>query len=174
MRYVLILIAAFCISAAADAQLHVNVNLNLGQQPLWGPAGYDRVEYYYLPDIEAYYNVSSRTYYYQENGRWINRASLPPRYRGFDLYNSHKVVINEPTPYRNHEANRQKYASFKGKHDQQPIRDSKDERYFSNKNHPEHNNWMKHQTEQKNNGKRDNGKHDNGNDKGRGNNRGRE
>jgi len=34
------------------------------------------------------------------------------------------------------------------------IRDSRDSKYLENRNHPEHNNWIKQQ------------KHDNGNDKG--------
>ncbi len=32
--------------------------------------------------------------YYNEGGRWIHRSSLPPRYRGYDLYHSYKVVID--------------------------------------------------------------------------------
>jgi hypothetical protein len=88
---------------------------------------------------------------------------LPSRYRGFDLYNSYKVVVNEPAPYRNHNKYRDQYSSFKGRHGQEPIRDSRDSKYYANPNHPEHNNWVKQQ------------KHDNGNGKskgkGRGNNR---
>ncbi len=169
MRYLLVLIAAVCVSSYADAQLRVNLNFNAGEQPIWGPAGYDRVDFYYLPDIEAYYNVPQRRYYYQENGRWVNRTLLPPRYRGYNLYTAHKVVMNEPSPYRNHDANMRRYASFKGRHDQQAIRDSRDERYFSNKNHPGYGNWKKQQDHD--NG---NGKHDNGNHNGRGNGRGRD
>jgi hypothetical protein len=99
-------------------------------------------------------------FYYNEGGRWMSRSSLPSRYRGYDLYNSYKVVVNDPTPYRNHGMYREKYSSYRGRHDQQPIRDSRDSRYFVNKNHPEHNNWVKQQ------------KHDNGNGKGKGKGRG--
>ena len=41
----------------ASAQVRVNLNINIGSQPAWGPAGYDYVEYYYLPDIDVYYYV---------------------------------------------------------------------------------------------------------------------
>lgn len=164
MRYGLPVFAALFVATVASAQLHVNLNFNTDRQPIWGPAGYDRVEYYYLPDIEVYYNVPQHRYFYFERGRWASSASLPARYRGYDLYNSHKVVVNERTPYLHHEMYRDKYASFRGKHDQQAIRDSRDERYFGNKNHPEHGNWMKQQ-------RHDNG-HDNG--KGHGNDRKRE
>jgi len=160
MRYIFIFIAALFIAGSASAQVSVNLNFNVDRQPIWGPSGYDRVEYYYLPDIEVYYNVPQRRFYYFERGRWIGASQLPSRYRGYDLYCSHKVVVNERTPYRNHVVYRDRYASFKGRHDQEPIRDSRDKKYFVNKNHPEHNNWQK---EQKHDNRGGNGK-----EKGRG------
>ena len=164
MRYVFILIAAVVLSSTVQAQVSVNLNFNVDRQPIWGPTGNDHVENYYLPDIETYYNVPQHKYYYQERGRWIGRSTLPARYRNFDLYHSYKVVVNEPTPYRNHAIYRDKYASFKGRHDQEVIRDSRDSKYYVNPNHPEHNNWARQQ------------KHDNGNgkDRGRDNNPGQE
>jgi hypothetical protein len=162
MRHLLVLIVAVFLSSTALAQISINLGFNVERQPVWGPTGYDHVEYYYLPDIEVYYNVPQHMFFYNERGRWISRSSLPPRYRGYDLYNSYKVVVNEPTPYRNHNMYREKYSSYKGHHDQQPIRDSRDSKYFVNKNHPEHNNWVKQQ------------KHDNGNGKGNGGNKNRQ
>ncbi|RPI06156.1 MAG: hypothetical protein EHM64_04030 [Ignavibacteriae bacterium] len=159
MRYALVIIAAVLLSSTGGAQLSINLNFNVDRQPVWGPTGYDHVENYYLPDIEVYYNVPQHMYYYQNKGRWMSSSSLPSRYRGFDLYNSHKVVINERTPWRKHAAYRDQYVSFKGRHDQQPIRDARDSKYYVNPNHPEHNNWVKQQ------------KHDNGNGKGKGNNK---
>jgi hypothetical protein len=154
MRYIFVLMAALFLwgtSGTSYAQIHINANLNLGTQPVWGPTGYDYAENYYLPDIEVYYNVPTHRYYYNENGRWRNSATLPSRYSNFDLYNAHKVVVNEKQPWKNHSTNQTKYSSFKGVHDQTPIRDSKDSKYFVNKNHPEHNNWVKDQKH--NNGK---------------------
>jgi hypothetical protein len=153
MRYLLVLIAAVLLSSAVDAQVRINLGINIGSQPIWGPTGNDHVENYYLPDIETYYNVPQHKYYYQEKGRWISSSSLPSRYRNFDLYNAHKVVLNERTPWRNHATNRVKYASFKGQHDQQPIRDARDPKYYVNPKHPEHNNWVKQQKQNKGNGK---------------------
>ena len=156
MRYLFVVIAAVLLSTAVEAQIRINLGFNVDRQPIWGPAGYDHAEYYYLPDIEAYYSVPQHMYYFQERGRWIGRSTLPPRYRNFDLYGAHKEVINERTPWRNHAMYRDKYASFKGKHDQQPIRDARDPKYYVNPHHPEHNNWVKQQ------------KHDNGKDKAKG------
>ena len=159
MRYLLALVSAFLISNTLHAQVQANLNVNVGSQPVWGPTGYDHVEYYYLPDIEAYYNVPQQRFFYNEGGRWVGRSHLPRRYRDYDFYNSYKVVVNDRAPYLNHKMYRDQYSSFKGRHDQQPIRDSRDSRYFVIKNHPEHNNWVKQQ-------RQDNG---NSRERGRGN-----
>ena len=55
----------------ASAQLRVSFKVNIATQPVWGPVGYDHVEYYYMPDIDAYYYVPTRQYIYLQRGRWI-------------------------------------------------------------------------------------------------------
>ena len=157
MRYLFAIITAIFLTGALAAQEHAKVNVNFDKQPVWGPEGNDYVENYYMPDIEAYYNVPQHRFYYNERGRWVGRSSLPSRFGKVDLYNSHKVVMNEKDPWKNHSTYKDKYASYKGQHDQQSIRDARDPKYYVNPNHPEHNNWVKQQ------------KHDNGNGKGKGN-----
>lgn len=98
----------------ASAQLRVNVNLNIGSQPEWGPSGYSHAEYYYMPDIDAYYYVPSRQFIYLENGRWIFAASLPSRYGYYNLYTGYKVVINEPRPYLRNDVYRVRYQRYRG------------------------------------------------------------
>lgn len=153
------------LAAPVNAQVHFSLGINLGSQPGWGPVGYDEAQCYYLPDIEAYYYVPSQRFYYYQGGRWVSSRNLPRRYRDYDLYSSYKVVVNERQPWRHHDTYRDRYASFRGRHDQQPIRDSHDSKYFVNRNHPEHNNWMRQQ-------RHDNGNHNGqrmGNHDGRGN-----
>jgi len=123
-----LLISVFAIKPA-DAQLKINLNLNIGSQPEWGPTGYDHVEYYYMPDIDAYYYVPGHQYVYQQNNTWVRTTTLPTRYRNFDVYNSYKVVVNQPEPWRNQTAIRAKYARFKGQHNQTIIRDSRETKY---------------------------------------------
>jgi len=152
MRYYFVLIAALCllgISNTINAQVNV---INLESQPIWGPTGYDYVENYYLPDIDAYYNVPQHRYYYYNNGRWRNSSYMPFGLINHDYYNSYKVVVNEKEPWRNHKIYKDKYHTYKGRYDQQMIWASSDEKYFVNKNHPQHQNWLKQQ-------KHDNGKH---------------
>ena len=136
---------------AYDASAQVSLSVNIGVQPVWGPVGYDHVDYYYIPDVDAYYDVPHRQYTYYEGGQWVTRPSLPPRYNSFDLYGAHKVVMNEQQPWMHHDRDRTQYAQYRGRHDQHPIRDSHEERYRENPNHPEHNQWHG------NNGHRDNG-----------------
>jgi hypothetical protein len=145
MRFYFVLIATLYFSITLIAQVQISISSNLDRQPIWGPTGYDYVEYYYLPDIDAYYYVPQQRFYYYEGSKWIYKSSLPSLYHDYNLYSSYKIVVNEREPWRNHKYYREKYSSYKGRHDQQLIRDSRDSKYFVNKNHPEHNNWVKQQ-----------------------------
>lgn len=124
-----LVLSSFAVKVA-DAQLKINFNLNIGSQPDWGPTGYDHVEYYYMPDIDAYYYVPGHQYVYLQNNAWIRSTTLPARYHNYDVYKGYKVVVNQPEPWRNQAAIRAKYGKFKGQHGKQPaIRDSRDSKY---------------------------------------------
>jgi hypothetical protein len=166
-KVILIIIISVLGITGNSLKAQIRFNFNIGSQPIWGPVGYDHVENYYLPDIDAYYNVDSRQYTYIANGRWINTTSLPWRYRNYDLYHGYKVVMNGPRPYLNYDRDRVKYAQYRNQHDQQPIRDSRDQKYFENRNHPEHQNWRgDDKNNQRNRDQKDNGR---GRGRGRGN-----
>jgi hypothetical protein len=122
----------------AKAQLKVSLSLNIGTQPTWGPVGYDHAEYYYMPDIDCYYDVPHQQFVYRKGNAWVRATSLPAPYANYDLYSGYKVVVNEPTPYLHDDKNRVKYASYKGRHGQAVIRDSRDPKYtkyHQNNNH---------------------------------------
>ncbi|HEU4555595.1 MAG TPA: hypothetical protein VFS25_22305 [Chitinophaga sp.] len=148
-RFILaaLLLTGSIASQNANAQVRVNVNFNIGSQPEWGPAGYDYAEYYYLPDIEAYYNVPARRFIYAEGGRWITAASLPVRYRGFDLYHSYKVVINAPKPYLHHNVYRTRYAGYRGRPGQMIIRNN----HYNNHGYAHDNHGNHHDNRNRNN-----------------------
>jgi hypothetical protein len=144
----------------AEAQVRVNVNINIGSQPVWGPVGYDHVDYYYLPDIETYYYVPTRQFIYISGGNWVFAYGLPPVYRHYDLYHGYKVVINRPRAYLYHDSYRIKYKKFKGYRGQPVIRYSDDPKYYVVKGHPKYKN------------KGHGGGHGNGGGKGKGRGRG--
>jgi len=152
--FVLCTSGLFCQTTTAQ----VSFRINLGSQPMWGPVGYDHVEYYYLPDIEAYYYVPSHKYIYMENDHWITRSYLPRRYGDYDLYNSRKIVINDARPYLRHNDYRTRYSSSNEQSNQQSIRDSHEGRYFENRNHPEHSKWKEYKRNKKREQRQENGK----------------
>ena len=139
MRYFLIIIVAFFLWSLpniSNAQVSADPKVNLDSQPAWGPAGYDYVEYYYLPDINIYYYVPQHGYYFYAKRQWFYSSTLPSLYNNFDFYNSYKIVMNEQAPWRNNETHIEKYSSYKGRHDQPLIRDTRNTNYSVNKNHP--------------------------------------
>jgi hypothetical protein len=115
---------------------------NIMTQPLWGPVGFDYVDYYYIPDLDAYYNVPGAQYIYREKKRWIIVKDMPVRYKDFNFYSAHKIVMNEPKPYMNYKANKLKYAQYAGQRGQAAIRESHDQKYLAKKDHPEHSQWI--------------------------------
>ena len=116
MTKILKLIAfALLISMADMASAQVSVNVHIGTTPAWGPDGYAGVRYYYLPDIQAYYDVETEMfiYYYYSGHYWVHHRYLPSRYRNYDLYNGYKVVMTDyhgKTPYTHYREHRLQYA----------------------------------------------------------------
>lgn len=100
-----ILLAALGIAAATyqPARAQLNVSINIGSQPQWGPRGYNYVDYYYLPEVQSYYHVPTRKFIYLDRNKWVHRKSLPKMYRNYDLYQGRKIVINQPRPYLQHQ-----------------------------------------------------------------------
>lgn len=82
-----------CVSASTMAQVSVGVNINI---PFWAPTydNVDQVQYYYLPDIEVFYDVQNQEFVYLEDGNWMFAHQLPPSYAGFDFNNAFVVVLN--------------------------------------------------------------------------------
>src|ERR1700741_1421692 len=95
MKTLKIIITGILLFFAGSTQAQVSVNINAGSPPAWGPAGYTEVRYYYLPDVEAYYDVESSVFIYYDGGGWIRRTYLPTRYRYYDLYGGYKVVLSD-------------------------------------------------------------------------------
>jgi hypothetical protein len=126
----ILLISAITLSAFSyNAKAQVHVSVNLGLQPLWGPVGYDYVNYYYLPDLGVYYDVPRGLFVYFDMGRWVFAPALPPRFGHYDLYHSYKVVINDRDPWLRDDYYRRHYYNYRGRY-QPLIRDSRDRRYF--------------------------------------------
>jgi len=113
----------------------INVNINIGRQPAWGPAGYNYVDYYYLPDINCYYNVNLGLFYFLNQGAWVSAQYLPPVFRNYNLYSMYKVVLNGVNnPWRYNNRDIRNYGQYRGVVNQVVIRDSRNMRYQNSRN----------------------------------------
>ncbi|MCK9398836.1 MAG: hypothetical protein M0Q51_02425 [Bacteroidales bacterium] len=113
MKALKLIVIGMVLFLSGAVQAQVSVNVTIGSPPPWGPVGYTEVRYYYLPDVEAYYDVQSSMFIYYGGGAWIRRANLPGRYRNYDLYSGYKVVMTDyhgDTPYTHFKEHKTKYA----------------------------------------------------------------
>jgi hypothetical protein len=111
----LILMSAIAVSGlmyqSANAQIHLGIHVNLGGPVVYtAPAPvYEDADYYYLPDVEAYYSVSRHCYFYNDGYNWVSAAYLPGAYRDFDLANARRFEVHEARPYMHNEVYRQRF-----------------------------------------------------------------
>lgn len=75
---------------SAQAQVRVNINT-----PYWGPAVPPNVQYYYVPEIDGYYDLYSRSYLFFDPayGAWVSSPVLPRVYAAYDPRFFHPVPI---------------------------------------------------------------------------------
>ena len=107
------LLAVIALIAFNTTQAQIKTTVTL---PDWGVAGYDNARYYYMPDIETYYDVSGKQFVYMKNGEWLKTATLPAAHNKYNLYNGYKVVLtDDKDPYAEYDNMRVKYAKgYKG------------------------------------------------------------
>jgi len=115
----IIIAAGGLITQNAAAQVGVNVGLRIGplvinvHKPIAPAVVYD--DFYYLPEVDAYYSVPERCYYYMDGGgQWVNAAYLPGRYHDYDWRSARRYEVRAQRPYANHEYYRNKYNGNRG------------------------------------------------------------
>lgn len=93
LAVVFILFAGGFSNPAKGQSVHVNINIDI---PSWAPYYENRnqVRYYYLPDIECYYDLVHREFVYLNDGVWIFSRFLPPAYAWFNLNNCYVVALD--------------------------------------------------------------------------------
>ena len=115
MKTIKLIVAGLVLFVASLIQGQVSINVTIGRPPAWGPAGYSNVDYYYLPDIQAYYDIRLSQFIYRNAGIWVRSRNLPWQYRNYDLFNGYKVVLTDyhgSKPYLQFKNHKTKY--FKG------------------------------------------------------------
>ena len=113
MKALKLIVVGLLVSFVSNTQAQISFSVNIGTPPAWGPEVEADVRYYYLPDVDAYYDLNTSMFVYCYNGNWIHRRHLPARFRNYDLYQGHKVVVRDyrgdaPYTYCNYHKNRAK------------------------------------------------------------------
>ena len=124
MKVLKILFLGLAMLLFTTGQAQVSVNVRVGVPPPWGPVGFNSVHYYYLPAVEAYYDVQASMFIYYGGGQWIHRSHLPDQYRNYDLYGGYKVVMSDyhgNTPYTHFKEYKTKYGRGYHGYAQRPI-----------------------------------------------------
>ena len=112
-KNILLFIGLFFITAT-NIQAQVSVNVNLGTPPVWAPADRVETQYYYLPEIDTYYDVPSERFIYISNGKWIRSTVLPVRYKSYNLNSGRVVYLTDyrgKSPYVYHKKHKVKYVT---------------------------------------------------------------
>ena len=94
---------AFGALTAAPAQAQTVV-IN---PPSWGPAAPAGTRYYYLPEVDGYYDLRSQEYIVRRDGQWQCQGQL----NGFDRNSWRPRVIDYlgDTPWSRHDEDRRRY-----------------------------------------------------------------
>lgn len=103
-----LLLFGFCLCTSILAQAQVNVNF---VTPFWGPK-VTTEEYYFLPDIDSYYDIQHAQFICIDKGVWLRSKALPSRYRNYKLNTGNVVIINDyhgSSPYLHYKNHKVKY-----------------------------------------------------------------
>ena len=114
MKTIKLIMFTALLAVTFSTQAQVSVNVNLGTPPVWAVAAPPKVEYYYLPDIDTYYDVPAQRYIYLRNGSWVRTSALPARYRGYDLYRGRTVYLSDYRGHRPYEFYKSHKVKYKG------------------------------------------------------------
>ncbi len=122
-----LLLTAMVISALlfnnneTKAQVRIGVNLNIGGRPNWGLQGNYAGDYYYMPEIDTYYDIPNHQFIYLQGNNWMFSSELPYAYRGYDLNRGYKVAVNEYRPYLHNNVYRDRYRNYYDNYHRQNV-----------------------------------------------------
>jgi hypothetical protein len=95
---------------SANAQIGVHVGFGFAPRRVYPPVEvvdqpqqYNNAndDYYYLPEVDAYYNVYEQCYYYFDGENWVSAAYLPGDYSNYDWRNAPRYEVRAVRPYLN-------------------------------------------------------------------------
>ncbi len=90
-----LLAAATMLLGANTSKAQVSLSVRIGNPPVWAPAQYAHTtRYYYIPEIDSYYDAQRGGYYYNDGPSWVFSASLPGIYASYNIGSLHHVAVN--------------------------------------------------------------------------------
>lgn len=124
----------FVTRASAQVSIHFGINIPVRrvyvptpppppppvvQEPVYDDDEYDAPvncndDYYYLPEVEAYYNVGAGCYYYNDGSRWVSCSYLPGAYRYYNWRTAVRYEVRAPRPYLHHDIYRSRWGGWNG------------------------------------------------------------
>ena len=105
----------------SKAQISVSINVNSGSTRVYEPAprhvhsNYchheEVVEYYYYPEIEAYFDIQSSVYIYYDSNGWVRSRYLPRHCDDYNVNRGYRVVLDYhgQRPYNHFQEHKAKY-----------------------------------------------------------------
>ena len=102
--------AGLAFAAPTAAQAQVSVGINIGGLPPWGPPVQQGTQYYYIPEIDGYYDIYTGSYIVFDGQQWISVPYLD----GYDPYYFHPVPVAYvgAQPWLNIGAYRRRYPQY--------------------------------------------------------------
>lgn len=89
-----LLSALLMLMAVNTVKAQVSLSFHIGTPPVWAPAAYaHNTRYYYIPEIDSYYDAQRGGYYYNDGPDWVFSASLPGIYAGYNIGSLHHVAV---------------------------------------------------------------------------------
>ena len=133
------------ITAAATAQVSVSVNIN-SPAPAWIAAPVPEARFYYLPEIQVYYDRPAAQFIYLDGSSWIRARSLPAAYHGYDLHRGRTVCLTDYRGHAPYSYYRSHRAQYGGPRYHAPVRTVyvKDHGHKHQKHHKNHYKKNKH------------------------------
>ncbi|WP_130734142.1 hypothetical protein [Flavobacterium sp. J27] len=129
----LFFIFASLFALQSNAQVSVSVSINANANRAYAPEyrhvhtarcnHYEAVEYYYYPEIEAYFDINSSVYIYYTSNGWVRSKTLPRYCNQYDVRRGYRVALDyhghKPYTYFNNHKRKykaKKYYANNGKH----------------------------------------------------------
>ncbi len=100
---------------AIKTTAQISVNISLGSRTTYNPPVHyyydDNVDYYFLPEIQAYFDNREGLYIYYSSNRWIRSARLPQKCGNYNVNNGVRIAVNcsNNNPYDDFYSHKRRY-----------------------------------------------------------------